>query len=76
MKNFQLFKKASKLTKKKLKSKVSLSPKFLENVKIWPKLLEEEKKAQFEKVNRLVGEKTIKTRFSSMNSFPQKKIGM
>lgn len=47
-------KKASKLFKKQPKNKVSLTPKFIENIKEWPKLLNAEVEAQFEKLHELI----------------------
>ncbi|CAI2302488.1 unnamed protein product [Caenorhabditis sp. 36 PRJEB53466] len=53
----QLFKKPSRLFKKKPQSKISLAPKFLENAQLWPKSLEAERKAQYEKLDELIAEK-------------------
>lgn len=50
----QALKKVSRVFKKQQKNKISLTPKFLENVKEWPKLLNSEVEAQFEKLNELI----------------------
>ncbi|CEO43064.2 Helicase ATP-binding domain-containing protein [Caenorhabditis elegans] len=53
----QSLKKSSRLLKKQPKNKISLTPKFLDNVREWPKIFEAEIEAQFEKLDEMIRNK-------------------